>query len=329
MFVNERTIDDLLLATYSEIASSGQPTDGTRAPAKQLSGAFLKLTNPRSRLSLSLSRGLVFSCLGEFLWYMKGASCLSMISYYIPKYAKESEDGATVYGAYGPRILDKSGVNQLQNAIQALQEKSSTKRAVIQIFDAADIAKRRREIPCTCSLQFLRQGDQLDLTVFMRSNDAYRGLPHDLFAFTLLQEYVARLTRMTLGHYNHFVGSLHLYIGDESAAKKYIDEGYQPSGFEMPEMPQMDAEDGLEKLLVREEEIRLNTKEQSEIQYPNDYWRDLEVILKLHRAKRDDDLFQMRRLASELTSNAFENAVLTEVSKLETKNRKQLKMDFE
>ncbi len=328
MYVSESTVDDLLYATFTEILASGKVSEGTRASAKQISGAMLKLSNPLSRLSLSLTRGLAFSCLGEFLWYMRGTSALDVIRYYIPKYVDESDDGFTVYGAYGPRIFDKSGVNQFQNVIDGLKKKPSTKRAVIQIFDAADIAKRRTEIPCTCTLQFLKQGDALDLIVFMRSNDAYRGLPHDLFAFTLLQEYVARVVGLELGQYTHSVGSLHLYNDDTKSAQKYIDEGFQSSKFEMPAMPSENVCEGLQLLLKSEEEIRLDLAEQSQRKFPNTYWNDLNIILMLYRAKIDDDVYLMQRYATELSSNAFENAVLTEVSKLKAKKRKQLKLDF-
>ena len=45
----------------------------------------------------------------------------------------------------------------------------------------------------------------------MRSNDAFLGLPHDVFCFTMLQEIVARTLSIEVGNYKHVVGSLHLY----------------------------------------------------------------------------------------------------------------------
>ena len=60
-------------------------------------------------------------------------------------------------------------------------------------------------------MQFIVRCEELHLFVCMRSNDAFMGLPHDVFAFTMLQELVARLIGCELGHYHHFVSSLHLY----------------------------------------------------------------------------------------------------------------------
>ena len=74
----------------------------------------------------------------------------------------------------------------------------------------------------------------------MRSNDSYIGLPHDFFAFTMIQEIVARTLDCGLGAYKHFVGSLHLYEDDLDSAQGYINEGLQPTTAAMPAMPRGD-----------------------------------------------------------------------------------------
>ena len=43
------------------------------------------------------------------------------------------------------------------------------------------------------------------MLTYMRSNDAYWGLPHDVFAFTMLQEILARSLTLELGTYKHAV----------------------------------------------------------------------------------------------------------------------------
>jgi thymidylate synthase len=40
--------------------------------------------------------------------------------------------------------------------------------------------------------QFHLSEKQLHLSVTLRSNDAYWGLPHDVFSFTMIQEMMAR-----------------------------------------------------------------------------------------------------------------------------------------
>ena len=126
---------------------------------------------------------------------------LEFISYYLSRYQDESEDGRTVYGAYGPRLFKLRGINQINN-IRRLLKKRDSRRAVIQLFDAKDIAKRHKDVPCTCTMQFMVRRRRLHLLTNMRSNDAFIGLPHDIFAFTMLQEIMARSLGLELGTYS-------------------------------------------------------------------------------------------------------------------------------
>src|SRR5947207_2248233 len=87
---------------------------------RELTGVLLELSNPRMRLSRTRSRGVVFSCLGELLWYLSGKGGLEEIAYYLPQYRAMSDDGVTVHGAYGPRLFDMRGIDQIANTINRL-----------------------------------------------------------------------------------------------------------------------------------------------------------------------------------------------------------------
>ena len=67
-------------------------------------------------------------------------------------------------------------------------------------------------------------------------NDAYIGLAHDIFAFTMLQELMARSLGVDVGPYRHSIGSLHLYDSHRAAARAYLREGWQET-VSMPPMP--------------------------------------------------------------------------------------------
>ena len=66
-----------------------------------MQGAILELTNPRARLSRSVTRGRIFSALGELCWYLSGTNAVEPISYYLSHYRLSGENGA-VFGGYGP-----------------------------------------------------------------------------------------------------------------------------------------------------------------------------------------------------------------------------------
>ncbi len=275
----------------------------TKGPNREITGVLLKLKNPRARFSRTEQRGTLWSCLGETLWYFSGSDNLEHIEYYIPRYrhfSGLSEQALQAPGAYGPRLFGVD--NQVVEIINLLKEKPETRQAVIQIFDKKDLGKK--DVPCTCSIQFLSRANRLHAFVYMRSNDAYRGLPHDIFAFTMLQEYVAAETGHKLGHYNHAVGSLHLYDEDESKAQEYLSTGHHEE-LAMSTMPSDEPTKSLNWLLNKELEIREGKREDLDLgdcsEIP-DYWCDLARLLlaKYVNDKMDIDGFQKLRLLSQL-----------------------------
>ena len=278
-----RTLDDLLQKLLSKLLVTTNYTSPSRGGARELVGVLLELKNPRARLSRSETRGKPFSCLGEFLWYLTGDNRLDFISYYIPAYYAETEDGETIYGGYGPRLFRQRGHNQVQNVIDLLLVKPESRRAVIQIFDAEDIAQRHKEVPCTCTLHLLARQKRLHMLTHMRSNDSYKGLPHDIFCFTMLQEVLARTLGLEIGTYKHFVGSMHLYEEDQEVARQYLNEGWQ-STISMSPMPIGDPWPSLRKLLDAEYRIRYGTELDVNIWDVEPYWADLIRLLQVFAA---------------------------------------------
>jgi thymidylate synthase len=197
--------------------------------------------------------------------------------------AGAGQDGTTVYGAYGPRLFNKRGIDQFKNVLDLLGRHSSTRRAVIQLFDAEDIAAPHREIPCTCMLQFMVRDGRLELATSMRSNDAFKGLPHDIFSFTMIQEIVANILGLKLGVYTHFVGSLHLYDSNLRASKQYLEEGWQPTQFvAMSPMPPGDPRRSIEIVLEAEASIRECRDLAASVEELEPYWRDIIRLLEIY-----------------------------------------------
>ncbi|MCK7597081.1 thymidylate synthase [Microbulbifer sp. CAU 1566] len=283
MFLSESSLDDLLQTVFTKLLSKGRSISSTRGKSTELIGVLLELKSPLSRLSRSETKGKLFSALGELLWYLSGSNDVDSIAYYLPRYGENSDDGKTIYGGYGPRIFRHRGHHdQLRNVIELLKRKSSTRRAVIQLFDGEDLSEHHTDIPCTCTLQFFVRQEMLHLHVNMRSNDAFRGLPHDIFAFTFLQEIVARTLKVKVGTYKHSVGSLHLYDEDEQKAVSFIDEGFQ-SNIPMPPMPTGDPWSSIKVLLDVEGRIRSGEKIDIEKIDVGSYWKDLIILLLIFR----------------------------------------------
>ncbi|GBG02328.1 hypothetical protein AZSI13_16550 [Azospira sp. I13] len=131
----------------------------------------------------------------------------------------------------------------------------------------------------------------------MRSNDAFKGLPHDIFAFTLIQELIARSLDVELGNYKHSVGSLHLYDEDRNRAERYLQEGWQ-SRIAMPSMPKGDPRPSIRKLLDIEVDIRQGKATGKEADSLDPYWADLVRILQIYKYSQSRDTLRKISLLS-------------------------------
>ena len=241
-------ICDLLSKKGREIIVRGLET-------KELCTVIIKIANPRTRIiNNSIRKVTIPFAIGEWLWCMEGRNDLEMISYYAPSYKKYSDDGITVHGAYGPRI-----VPCIKEIIEILKNDMYSRQAIIPIYNNNDVNCKSKDIPCTLTMHFLVRDAKLNMNVYMRSNDIYLGFPYDIFNFTMLHEYIATKLGVELGDYTHIVDSMHYYIKDEEkivAIGKMNNEGE----YIMSQMPSIDLDLNLRKLYLCEELIRTGKK---------------------------------------------------------------------
>lgn len=159
---------------------------------------------------------------GELAWYLSGSNKASDIGRFAKKWLEISDDGETNNSAYGYRIFTKFGFDQWKHVKNMLQKDPNSRQAVIHIKDADN--KPTKDTPCTVYLQFFIRNGKLNLSVHMRSNDIWMGVPYDMFSFCFLQMKMAMELGVEIGEYHHYAGSLHMYARDWEAAKKNIGE---------------------------------------------------------------------------------------------------------
>lgn len=304
-YLQSQTLDDLMRDIFEQIQENGVRINPSKGECTELTGVLLELTDPRARLSRTETKGKPFSCLGELCWYLAGANELEFISYYMRAYSGYA-DGNIIFGGYGPRLFNWKGLNQWRNVTELLRRKPSSRQAVIQLFDASDIVEEHKDIPCTCTLQFMVRSGELHMFVNMRSNDIMIGLPHDIFAFTMLQEIMARTLSVELGAYKHAVGSLHLYDRNRSEAQRFLDEGWQSTQMSMPPMPIGDPWPSIQSLLRAESTIRTgNPLDVDDVESLDPYWGDLIRLLQVLRFSKNKDASRIEELSKAMSSPAY------------------------
>ena len=171
------------------------------------------IEDPRARCQIVPGRKLnPWLALSESLWLLAGRYDMESLLPYNKGITEFSDDGSTMYGAYGARIA-----SQIPWALERLTKSDTDRRAVLQIWSSADLNAITKDPPCNTEVMFKVRGEKLHMTVINRSNDLHWGLHAvNIFQFGILQEYVACRLGVGMGEQTHYSDSLHIYM-DEKA----------------------------------------------------------------------------------------------------------------
>lgn len=152
----------------------------------------------------------------EALWIISGSNSLDFHPEIRAKLMPYSDDGQFMTGAYGPPFIQ-----QLRYVVNALTKDRDSRQAVIVIFPRTPM--ETKDVPCTVAMQFMVRHDVLHTNVFMRSSDAWMGLPYDIFSFTMMSMIVAIAVGIKeMGRLHITMGSSHLYEKNWAAAQEVI-----------------------------------------------------------------------------------------------------------
>ena len=227
---------DAMWATVLREVSHGDVLLSRAGATRELIGWSGRLLDPRAAWTRNPERKLSEAYgAAELLWYLSGSDDATMLKAYAPSYENYLDDGVHAFGAYGKRWREG---DQLRNAVKLLREQPNTRQCVISCWRPEDVraaaSRATKDLPCTLTLQFLWRANFLDLIVTMRSNDAWKGMPYDVWCFTTLQRMVAACVDADLGWYQHQVGSLHLY--EEHWERAYAAVGEASSVVSLPSL---------------------------------------------------------------------------------------------
>jgi len=124
---------------------------------------------------------------------------------------------------------DEIKVDQLYTVIQKLKKNRSSRDCYVGISREWDL--RTEEPPCLRGYQFVGN-DKLLGIFYMRSNDAYGAMHANMFAFSILTQYVAELAGFKTHEYFHFSVDAHIYSEFLEAVREIL----------QPEMPSFSTE---------------------------------------------------------------------------------------
>lgn len=91
---------------------------------KDIGSAYFEISDDDLRLVYLNKRAInPFFALAEFSWIISGSNSLNTLQYYIKNYEQYSDDGNTLNGAYGSRLKEYFGIDQVSKSIKLLKKK--------------------------------------------------------------------------------------------------------------------------------------------------------------------------------------------------------------
>ena len=152
----------------------------------------------------------------ESLWMLAGRNDLKPLTYFVKSMKDFSDDGETLWGAFGYRWKKYFLKDQLAIIIKMLQKNPEDRRAVLQMWDAnKDLGRASKDVPCNTSIYFKIRDNKLNMTVCNRSNDMLWGAyGANVVHMSILQEYMAAHLEVEVGVYRQVSDSFHIYLND-------------------------------------------------------------------------------------------------------------------
>lgn len=189
--------------------------------AKFLSDDDVWCTLPSRKLSLS------YVC-AEFLWYLRADPQDTSITERAAIWKSLAAQGKlqSNYGVY----LFREG--QFMRCVNELKNDPDSRRASVIILRPEHYVANSADIPCTYSLNFRIRNGALNMSVHMRSNDAWFGAGNDCPIFRWTQHMMAIMLGVRVGEYIHMVDSMHLYqrhwLSAEQCTREFAERVYHP-----------------------------------------------------------------------------------------------------
>ena len=212
----------------------------------------IEYLNPQARVLLSAARDANPFFHGmEALWMLAGAKDIEFPVFFNSTYGQFSDDGRTMWDAYGWRWRSFFGWDQLDGIVEELKKNPTSRRCVLSMWNASSSNEEMwtkrcsapsddipilmspgdsndfyvathsgLAVPCNTHAYFAVRGGRLNLTVMNRSNDAIWGcFGANAVQFSMLLEYVAMRVGVPLGSYFQFTNNLHVYTEKFSREK--------------------------------------------------------------------------------------------------------------
>jgi hypothetical protein len=213
--ITVRNVNHALPVALLHLKERGAPISPRGAPTLEYpTPVCTTYLNPTERVLFDTDRDAnPFFHLMEALWILAGRKDVEWIGKFNAGLSRYSDNGWDYHAAYGDRLRNHFGFDQLVQVVNLLKKDPDTRRAVAQIWSANDdLNADTLDVPCNDLLFFKIRDGELNLTVANRSNDVIWGAyGANVVQFSIIQEYVAAWVGVEVGVYRQVSDSFHVY----------------------------------------------------------------------------------------------------------------------
>lgn len=209
-----------------DVLSEGKPISVRGSNIMELRNRLTVIERPQERCLVTPSRhNNIFATIAETMWVLAGRNDLNFLSHYLPRARDFSDDGQTWRGAYGPRLRNWHGVDQLRENLTLLRQELGSRRAVMSIFDPALDFIDSKDVPCNNWIHWLVRDGRVNMNVAIRSNDIMWGFSGiNIFEWSVLHELLANWLNVNVGELTFFASSFHLYDHHKQRAYAIVEQ---------------------------------------------------------------------------------------------------------
>jgi thymidylate synthase len=208
-----RNISFSVVGSVRELLRDGANVHVKDRATKELIARNTRIERPLERyLFVPHRHNDIVAQFAESMWMLAGRDDIAWLAKYLPRAPQFSDDAKTWRGAYGPRLRDWHGVDQVDAVRRILVADRASRQAVMSIFDPARDYAPSKDIPCNNWLGWIIRDDRLHMSAALRSNDVWWGFSGaNAFEWSILHEMLAFWVNAEAGEANYYAMSFHLY----------------------------------------------------------------------------------------------------------------------
>lgn len=203
------------------ILENGTPkSDRTGTGTISLFGTQLRFNLADGFPLLTTKRVHLKSIIHELLWFISGDTNVRYLQdngvSIWNEWADEQGELGPVYGSQWrswPAASRDGGthtIDQLTAVIDQIRETPDSRRMIVSAWNVGEISRMKLP-PCHLLFQFGVAEERLSCSMYMRSCDAFLGLPFNIASYALLTQMVAQSVGLGLGDLIISLGDTHIY----------------------------------------------------------------------------------------------------------------------